>query len=123
MFALKNKNFEFAQLFIEIFKNEINIKHIDNNGFNIFDYAFQDGYSLTEECIQFIYTMFNIYKKDIDGQFLNLYTRYGRNSLLNLCEDYALHIYEKFYFINEKNAINYIRCQIKEEENKKKIIS
>ena len=118
MFALKNKNFEFGQLFLEIFKNEINIKHIDNNGFNIFDYAFQDGYSLTEECIQFIYTMFNIYKNDIDGQFLNLYTRYGRNSLLNLCEDYALHIYEKFYFINKKNAINYIRCEIKEEKNK-----
>ena len=120
MLALKSKNFEFAKLFIEIFKNEIDIKHLDHNGFNIFDYAFKDGYSLTEECIQFIYTMFKTYEKDIDSNFLNQFTRYGRNSLLNLCEDYALHIYEKFYFINKKNAVNYIRSEIKEDNNKKK---
>ena len=119
MLALKNKNFELAQLFIEIFQKEINIKHLDNNGFNIFDYCFKDGSSLMEECIQFIHTMLKIYGNDIDSQFLNQYTRYGRNSLLNLCEDYALHIYEKFYYINKKNTINYIRCEIKEQNNKK----
>ena len=90
MLALKNKNFDFAQIFIELFKNEINIKHVDNNGFNIFDYAFKDGASLTDECLEFITKMFEIYGKDIDSEFLNQYTRYGRNSLLNLCEDYAL---------------------------------
>ena len=42
-------------------------------------------------------------------------TRYGRNSLLNLCEDYALHIYEKFYFINKQNTLDFILCEIKEE--------
>ena len=120
LLALKNKNFEFAQLFIDIFKKEIDIKHFDNNGFNIFDYTFKDGYSLTDECIQFIKSIFKIYGNDIDSQFLNQYTRYGRNSLLNLCEDYALHIYEKFYYINKKNTLNYIRCEIKEENKQKK---
>ena len=117
MLALKNKNFDFAQIFIELFKNEINIKHVDNNGFNIFDYAFKDGASLTDECLEFITKMFEIYGKDIDSEFLNQYTRYGRNSLLNLCEDYALHIYEKFYFINKKNTLDYIRKETKEETN------
>ena len=45
--------------------------------------------------------MFNIYGKVLDKQFLNSYTRYGRNALLNLCEDYALHVYEKFYYLNK----------------------
>ena len=119
MLALKSKNFEIAQLLIEIFSKEINIKHIDKNGFNIFDYAFKDGYSLTEECAQFIYTLFKIYGKIIDSKFLNQYTRYGRNSILNLCEDYALHIYEKLYFINKTMALNYIRYE--KSDNKYKI--
>ena len=58
-----------------------------------------------------------IYGKEIDSVFLSQYTRYGRNSLLNLCEDYALHIYEKFYSINKKNTLDYIRKETKEEEN------
>ena len=125
MLALKNKNFEFAEIYIKIFKNEIDIKHIDNNGFNLFDYAFQNGSSLTQDCINFIKTLFNIYEKEIDKQFLNLCTRYGRNSLLNLCEDYALHIYEKFYHINKINTLDFIRCEITEvddfnNKNKKK---
>ena len=109
MFALKNKNFEYGQILIETFKKKINIKHIDNNGFNIFDYAFSKGYSLTDECLSFIYSMFNIYKNEIDGKFLNQFTRYGRNALLNLCEDYALHIYEKLYFIIKNNYLKYER--------------
>jgi len=117
MLALKNKNFDFAQIFIELFKNEINIKHVDKNGFNVFDYAFKDGASLTDECLKFTTKLFEIYKKDIDSEFLCQYTRYGRNSLLNLCEDYALHIYEKFYFINKRNTLDYIRKETKEEEN------
>ena len=112
MLALKNKNFEFAKLYIQIFKNEIDIKHIDNNGFNIFDYAFENGSSLTESCIIFIKTLFDIYDKEIDKQFLNMCTRYGRNALLNLCEDYALHIYEKFYYLNKINSLDFIRCEI-----------
>ena len=119
MLALKNKNFEFAEIMIETYKKDIDIKRLDNNGFNIFDYAFIDGASLTDECIQFIKTIFKIYGDDIDGQFLNQYTRYGKNALLNLCEDYALHIYEKFYYINKKISTNYIRCEIKEQNNKK----
>ena len=115
MLALQNKNFEFAKIFIEIFKKEIDIKHLDNNGFNIFDYAFKDGASLTDECINFIKTMFKIYDNEIDNQFMNQYTRYGRNALLNLCEDYALHIYEKLYFINKKNAVDYIRYETTEK--------
>jgi hypothetical protein len=111
MLALQNKNFEFAKIFIELFNKELDIKHLDNNGFNIFDYAFKNGSSLTDECIEFINTMFKIYDKEIDDQFLNQYTRYGRNSLLNLCEDYALHIYERLSFINKKNAIDYIRYE------------
>ena len=55
MFALKNKNFEYGQILIETFKKKIIIKHIDTNGFNIFDYAFNKGYSLTDECLSFIY--------------------------------------------------------------------
>ena len=121
MLALKTKNFEIAQLLVEIFKKEIKIKHIDKNGFNIFDYAFKDGYSLTEECIQFIYTIFKIYGDDIDSKFLNEYTRYGRNSLLNLCEDYALHIYEKFYFMNKINALKYIRLEYQKYYNEYKL--
>ena len=58
-----------------------------------------------------------IYDNEIDSQFLNQYTRYGRNALLNLCEDYALHIYEKLYFINKKNTVDYIRYETKEENN------
>jgi ankyrin repeat protein len=111
MLALQNKNFEFAKIFIELFNKELDIKHLDNNGFNIFDYAFKNGCSLTDECIEFINTMFKIYDKEIDDQFLNQYTRYGRNSLLNLCEDYALHIYERLSFINKKNAVDYIRYE------------
>ena len=117
MLALKNKNFIFAEIYIKTFKNLLDIKHIDNNGFNIFDYAFQNGSSLTQECINFIKTLFTIYEKDLDEQFLNTCTRYGRNCLLNLCEDYALHIYEKFYFINKQNALDFIRCEIKEEND------
>ena len=114
MLALKNKNFELAQMLIETFKKKINIKNIDNNGFNIFDYTFKKGNSLTDECISFIYSLLAIYKNEIDGNFLNQYTRYGRNAILNLCEDYALHIYEKLYFILKNNYIKYY------EENKKK---
>ena len=117
MLALKNKNFEFAEIFMETFKNEIDIKHIDNNGFNIFDYAFKNGSCLTDECIKFIKTLFKIYDEDIDHQFLNMCTRYGRNSLLNLCEDYALHIYEKFYDINKNNCLDFIRCEITEVDD------
>ena len=109
MFALKQKNFELAKIFIEEYNKEINIKHIDNNGFNIFDYAFCEGSSLTYECIDFIKSIFNAYGKNIDQKFLNTCTRYGRNSLLNLCEDYALHIYERLYFLEEKNSIDFIR--------------
>ena len=115
MLALQNKNFEFAEIYIQIFKKEIDIKHLDNNGFNIFDYAFDKGSSLTEPCIKFIKTLFEVYDKDIiDKQFLNMCTRYGRNSLLNLCEDFALHVYEKFYDLNKNNTIDYIRCEITE---------
>ena len=114
-FALKNKNFELAKILIENYSKEINIKNIDNNGFNVFDYAFKDGASLIEECIEFIDSMFKIYQKDLDKNFLNSYTRYGRNSLLNLCEDYALHIYEKFYDINKNNSIGFIRKNPKNE--------
>ena len=125
MLALQNKNYEFAEAYIQIFKNEIDIKHIDNNGFNIFDYAFENGASLTESCIKFVQTLFDVYDKDIiDKQFLNMCTRYGRNSLLNLCEDFALHIYEKFYDLNKKNALDFIRCEITEVDDfntKKKI--
>ena len=125
MLALQNKNFEFAEIYIQIFKNEIDIKHIDNNGFNIFDYAFEKGASLTEPCIKFIKTLFDVYDKDIiDKQFLNMCTRYGRNSLLNLCEDFALHIYEKFYDLNKKNALDFICCEFTEVDDfntKKKI--
>ena len=125
MLALKNKNFDFAENYIKIFKNEIDIKHIDNNGFNIFDYSFENGSGLTEPCIRFIKTLFNVYDKDIDKQFLNMCTRYGRNSLLNLCEDFALHIYEKFYYLNKINTFEFIRCQIVEvddfHDRKKKI--
>ena len=66
---------------------------MDNNGFNIFDYAFDLGNSLINECIEFIKTIFKLYDKELDKKFLSSYTRYGRNSLLNLCEDFALHIY------------------------------
>ena len=118
MLALRNKNFEFAQILIETYKKDIDIKHLDKNGFNIFDYAFKDGASLTDECVQFIKMMFKIFGDEIDGQFLNQYTRYGRNSLLNLCEDYAFHIYEKFYFINKKNSVNYIRIETREQNEK-----
>ena len=118
-FALKNSNFELAKIFIEDYSKEINIKNIDNNGFNIFDYAFKDGDSLLDTCIDFTKTMLKIYEKDLDKKFLNSYTRYGRNSLLNLCEDYSLHIYEKFYNINEINAINFIRKNPEYEEDKK----
>ena len=118
MLALQNKNFEFAENYIKIFKNEIDIKHIDNNGFNIFDYAFEKGASLTDQCIKFIKTLFEVYDKDIiDKQFLNMCTRYGRNSLLNLCEDFALHIYEKFYDLNKKNSLGFIRCEITEVDD------
>ena len=98
-----------AQLFIEIFKKEINIKHLDNSGFNIFDY----GSSLIEECIQFIHLMFKINGNDIDCQFMNQYTRYGRNSLLNLCEDYVCIYMKNFIILIKKNSINYIRYEIK----------
>ena len=64
---------------------------------------------MTDECLSFIYSMFNIYKNEIDGKFLNQFTRYGRNALLNLCEDYALHIYEKLYFIIKNNYLKYER--------------
>ena len=117
MLALKNRNFSFAEIYIKIFKSSLDIKHIDNNGFNIFDYAFQKGSSLTSSCINFIKTLFNIYEKEIDKQFLNMCTRYGRNSLLNLCEDFALHIYEKFYHINKQNAFEFIRSDITEVED------
>ena len=108
-FGLKNKNYEFAKILIENYSKEINIKRLDNNGLNIFDYIFKNGSSLLNECIDFIKTMFKIYGKVLDKQFLNSYTRYGRNALLNLCEDYALHVYEKFYYLNKKNSINYIK--------------
>ena len=114
MLALKNKNFELAEIMIQIFEKNIDIKHIDNNGFNIFDYAFKNGSSLNEYCHQFIKTMFKIYDTDINSQFLNLCTRYGRNSGLNLCEDFALHVYEKFYHISKLNAIDCIRCEVEE---------
>ena len=117
MLALKNKNFELAELYLQTFKDQIDIKHIDNNGFNIFDYAFENGSSLTEPCIKFIKTLFDVYDKDIDKLFLNMCTRYGRNSLLNLCEDFALHIYEKFYDINKKNAFDFIRCEMIEVDD------
>ena len=66
--------------------------------FNLFDYDFCEGSSLTYEYIDFIKSIFNIYGKNIDQKFLDTCARYGRNSSLNLCEDYALHIYERFYF-------------------------
>ena len=107
-----------AKIFIENYSKEINIKNIDNNGFNIFDYAFKDGASLIDECIDFINSMFKIYEKDLDKSFLSSYTRYGRNSLLNLCEDYALHIYEKFYDINKNNSISFIRKNPEKENSR-----
>ena len=98
MFALKQRNFELAKIFIEEYNKEINFKYIDNNGFNSFDYDFCEGSSLTYEYIDFFKSIFNIYGKNIDQKFLDTCARYERNSLLNLCEDYALHIYERFYF-------------------------
>jgi hypothetical protein len=68
MLALQNKNFEFAKIFIELFNKKLDIKH--SNGFNIFDYAFKNGSSLSVECIEFINTMLIIYDKVIDDQFL-----------------------------------------------------
>ena len=103
-FALENKNFELGKILIENYSKEINIKNIDNNGFNIFDYC-----CLSEECYEFFNTMFKIYDKNLDKQFLNSYTRYGRNALLNLCRDFALHIYEKFYDIKKNIAIDFVR--------------
>ena len=47
MFALKQKNFELAKIFIEEYNKEINFKYIDNNGFNLFDNYFCKGSSLT----------------------------------------------------------------------------
>ena len=59
MFALKKRNFELDKIFIEDYHKEINIKHIDNNGFNIFDYIFNKGSSLMKECIDFVKMLFN----------------------------------------------------------------
>ena len=121
MLALKNGNFEFGKILIEAFKKKINIKHIDSNGFNIFDYAFSKGKSLTDECIQFIKSMFDIYKNIIDKAFLNTYTRYGRNAILNLCEDFGLHIYEKLFYITKINSLENINNKfeyIKKNEEK-----
>ena len=109
LFALKKRNFEYATILIENYKTEIDIKHMDNNGLNIFDYTFNLGNSLYDECILFIKTLLKLYDKELDKTFLNSYTRYGRNPLINLCEDFALHIYERFYNMNKKNAIAYIR--------------
>ena len=60
MFALKQRNFELAKIFIEEYNKEIDIKHIDNNGFNLFDYDFCEVSSLTYEYIDFIKSIFNI---------------------------------------------------------------
>jgi len=121
MLALKYGNFEFGKILIETFKKKINIKHIDSNGFNIFDYAFDKGKSLTDECILFIKSMFDIYKNLIDKEFLNKYTRYGRNAILNLCEDFSLHIYEKLFYITKVNSLENINNKfeyIKKNEEK-----
>ena len=116
-FALVKHNFEMAKILIEDYPKEINIKNIDNNGLNIFDYAFNNGNCLLDECFEFIKILFKLYEKVIDKTFLNSYTRYGRNALLNLCENFALHIYDKFYNINKIKALSYIRK--KTDTNKK----
>ena len=65
--------------------------------------------------------MFDIYKNKIDKTFLNIYTRYGRNAILNLCEDFGLHIYEKLFYITKINSLENINNKfeyIKKNEEK-----
>ena len=44
MLALHNKNFEFAIIFIELFSKELDIKHLGDSCFNIFDYALKNRF-------------------------------------------------------------------------------
>ena len=109
--ALENNSFYFAIELIDLCKDKINISHLDNNNLGIFDYCGKNGNIFKEECIEFINKVIEIYPKIINDEFLNKYTRYGKNAILSLCSDYAEYFYERFYYLSKVNSVKYVKTE------------
>ena len=116
LLSLENNNFYFAIELIDLCKDKIDICLFDNNNFGIFDYCGRNGNIFRDECIEFINKVIETYPNLINEEFLNKYSRYGKNSILNICSDYASYFYERFYYLTEVKAVKYVN-EIKERKN------